>query len=124
MGYQLFLLKLCVTVPALVTPTNGLLVPAPVIMKSVRPSGGSGLLHLVQTPPALWKVQTGAIPAVSIDPSPLRSPGSCRTRMAFGWIELPPGMLGGRNPRANPRPSHSFVTPTQTPRAFLYSTRR
>src|SRR5258708_33979354 len=112
MGYQLFLLKLWTTVPALVMPTNGLLVPTPVIMKSVRPSGGSGFVQLVQTPLALCTVQTGAIPAVSVAPLPLRAPGSCRVRMAFGWMRVPPGGVGGSEPRGNARHDTYVVHPT------------
>src|SRR2546423_9765103 len=43
--------------------------------------------------------------------------------MAFGLTGFAPGAFGGTKPLAKPSPSHSFVTATQLPAAFLYSTR-
>ena len=67
-------------------------------------------------------VQNGAMPVASgAPPLPLRSAGSCKSRIALGltWL-LPalvdgPGAVGGSIPRAKPKPSHSCVTPTQAP---------
>ena len=62
------------------------------------------------------EVHFGARPTLSTVPSPLRSAGSCSSRIALGLIGLlpalveGPGAVGGVTPRANPSCSHSLVT--------------
>src|SRR2546423_832888 len=126
MGYQLNMLTLWVTVPLLVIPTYGLVLPAASATKSLTTSGGRPYLHMshfpLLAPPTIVCVQTGASPLGSITPSPLRSAGSCRITIAFGFTGLAPGPLGGAVPRAKPRRNHSSVTSRQLPATSLYRT--
>src|SRR5208282_2519617 len=91
-------------------------------------SGGSALSQVVQP---VVEVHVGALPTLSATPSPLRSAGSCSSRIAFGLIGFstppagvpPPEAVGGVTPRAKPSPSHSLVTATHWLELFRYSTR-
>src|SRR6267378_1041192 len=122
MGYQLNMLTLLGPAPAVI-PKYGLVLPAASATKSLTTSGGRPYFHAVHftgLPPDA--VQTGARPLGSGVPSPLRSAGCWRIRIAFGFTGLVPGPLGGADPRANPRRNHSSVASCQMPAGSLYRT--
>src|ERR1035438_8996039 len=96
------------------------------VVPTVSPttSGGVGQFHVKQVVwPEFHEVQAGARPTGSTTPSPLRSAGSCSTRIAFGFTGFVPGAVGTVVPRAKPRFSHSLVTACQVPLESRYSTR-
>src|SRR5277367_3817345 len=101
MGYQLFMVTLCTA--ALLSPYHGVRV-----VWSTVTSGGLAFTQF-QTPATLVQ-PVGPTPFMSMVPSPLRSEGCCRMRIALGFTGFVPGAVGGATPRANPRASHSAVT--------------
>src|SRR5208283_3315745 len=101
MGYQLFMLTLWVG--ALLSPYHGLKVRG-----SAVTSGGLSFSHS-HTPDTLAQ-EPGTAPVWSITPSPLRSAGSWKSRIAWGLTGLAPMAVGGVVPRANPSFNHSAVT--------------
>src|SRR5580692_9418083 len=105
MGYQLYWVGLA--------PLGWLLSPyrpnpSPGVAMSFVTSGG---LPLVQVYGAVLPVQKAAAPLGSTPPSPLRSAGFWRIRIAFGLTRFvtPVARFGGVVPRANPSFNHSAV---------------
>src|SRR5277367_2495023 len=103
MGYQLYMLRLCVA--CLLSPYHG-----KNVFGSTVTSGGRALMQF-HTPAILLQLLGGAPFTSSGGPLPFRSAGCWRIKIAFGLISLvtPFAEFGMARSRANPNANHSPV---------------